>query len=104
MHSIERILYVTVVQGLLNGTELILFPLESHFSLARLPSPLFSISVLNCRMPHAVSWLCEVERQLMCAEPGKVVFSGNQGYRVRLIEMLLLCGHIVDVCECFYFF
>lgn len=26
--------------------------------------PLFSVGVLNCGMPHAVSWLCTAERRL----------------------------------------
>lgn len=73
----------------------------NNFLLSHTSSPLFSVSVLNCRMPHAVSWLCTAERELKWTE---IVFSRKQGYQVHVIEILWLWGYILEGCACLLFF
>ena len=59
-------------------------PNEFGFLLSRSSSSLFSISVLNCGMPHVVSWLCTAERQPKWAE---LVFSqAGKGIKFTLQE------------------
>lgn len=62
-HSEEWDLHVTVVQAPLNGDELILFPLESHFLL----SSLYTIQHQCVKLQdatHSFMVLCTAERQL----------------------------------------
>lgn len=68
-------LYVAVVQESLNGTELILFPLESHFFLSSAPSTIQHQRVKLQDATRGFMVLCR--REAAEVEASKVVFSSD---------------------------
>lgn len=94
-------LYVAVVQESLNGTELILFPLESHLFLSSPPS---TIQHQRVKLQDATrGFMVCAEEKPKWTEPSKVVFSSDWIYQVQPNEPLYLFGLIKDVFVLLFF-